>query len=511
MLKRVFSAASYTLTPARKYWIFIAGISFVIFGVIFTSVTASWFNLSPEDRAVAVELADRIIPFPLLGAFFLALVIGYLVTLLFRYYIVPILQLAESTQLISLANPGHRITPKGSREVIQLAEVINKSADAYQKLLQEVESTIKSAKTELSEERNRFAALMSELPSGVLVCNCEGQILLYNRQAQNMLQPSNLEKSAQTGQGGGWIGLGRSVYGVLQQEPIVDGLERLRQAVSSGEALPITRFKVLLAGDRSLRATMAPVMGHDAEQPEVTGLVLTLEDLTPQSGECLPVYCGPRPVYYAFDLFKQKPPQELGKQPLRMLTYVVFDTETTGLNPADGDEIIQLGAVRIINARMLEDEVIDQLIDPQRSIPATSVAIHGITPEMVVGKPTIDQVLPHFHHFAEGAILVAHNAAFDMRCLQVKEQQTGVRFDHPVLDTLLLSSIIHPHQDTHSLDGIAKRLDLTTAARHSACGDALLTAEVLLKLIPLLESRGIITLEDALLASMQSPYAKLTY
>ena len=220
---------------------------------------------------------------------------------------------------------------------------------------------------------------------------------------------------------------------------------------------------------------------------------------------------GPRPVYYEFDLFTLRGLQELGAQPLRRLTYVVFDTETTGLNPAEGDEIIQIGAVRIVNGRILQDEVIDQLIDPKRSIPDVSVAIHGITPDMVVGQPTIDQVLPHFHRFVEGAVLVAHNAAFDMRCLQLKERQTGVCFDNPVLDTLLLSSIIHPHQETHSIDGIAKRLNLTIVGRHTALGDALVTAEVLLKLIPLLEARGILTLADALQASINSPYTKLRY
>jgi DNA polymerase-3 subunit epsilon len=189
----------------------------------------------------------------------------------------------------------------------------------------------------------------------------------------------------------------------------------------------------------------------------------------------------------------------------------VFDTETTGLNPAQGDEIIQIGAVRIINGRILQDEVIDQLIDPKRSVPEASVAIHGITPDMVDGQPTIEQVLPYFHRFVEGAVLVAHNAAFDMRCLQLKERQTGVRFDNPVLDTLLLSSVIHPHQETHSIDGIAQRLNITVVGRHTALGDALVTAEVLLKLIPLLEVRGILTLEDALHASITSRYAKLNY
>lgn len=220
---------------------------------------------------------------------------------------------------------------------------------------------------------------------------------------------------------------------------------------------------------------------------------------------------GPRPVYYAFDLFHQRGAADLGRQSLRRLTYVVFDTETTGLHPGQGDEIIQIGAIRIVNGRLLHGETLDQLIDPRRHVPAKSVAIHGIRPELLRGQPTIEQVLPHFHRFAEGAVLVAHNAAFDMKFLQLKEDQAGVRFEQPVLDTLLLSSVVHPHQESHSLDGIAELLNIPIVGRHTALGDAIVTGEVLLKLIPLLKAQGISTLEEALAASAASPFTRLNY
>ena len=114
----------------------------------------------------------------------------------------------------------------------------------------------------------------------------------------------------------------------------------------------------------------------------------------------------------------------------------MFDTETTGLEPSAGDEIIQIGATRIVNGRLLRGESIDQIIDPRRPLRPEGIPIHGITEEMVAGQPTIGQVLPTFHAFSEDTVLVAHNAAFDMRFLELKEPPTGIRFDRPVRDAL---------------------------------------------------------------------------
>lgn len=533
------------MKPSLKYWLFILAIACAIFGVILASVSGSWLNLEPHEQAYLAGLADRILPFPLLGALTLFLVIGGLVSLLFRYYIIPIMRMAESTQLISLSNPDHRIPPVGAREVAHLAGIINASADAYQKLQREIETANYEARADLMEERNRFAALMSELPAGVLVCNIHGQILLYNRQAQMLLQASTHEKfTGLAGRNEGWIGLGRSLFGVIPREQVAAGIERLQQAVAAGLPDLTSRFSMERGNGGQLNISMAPVFSfhcgqHDecvlCDRRNMSGLVLTVDDtnatrvtaaddpdrLTDRTGteaeaEVVPAAGRPpvresRPTFYEFDLFHHHAPGELGKQTLRRLTCVAFDTETTGLDPAAGDEIVQLGAVRIVNGKLIREEMIDQLIDPQRLIPEESSAIHGITGQMVAGMPTIDQVLPHFRHFVEGAVLVAHNAAFDMRYLQLKESRTGVRFDNPVLDTLLLSSILHPNQESHSLDEIAARLNLSNIGRHTALGDAIVTAEVLLKMIPLLEARGIVTLNDALKASARSPYATLKY
>jgi len=219
-----------------------------------------------------------------------------------------------------------------------------------------------------------------------------------------------------------------------------------------------------------------------------------------------------RPEFYDFDLFAHAADNgALAERPLAELSYTVFDTETTGLEPAQGDEIIQLGATRIVAGKLRRQECFEQLVDPQRSVPEAGFAIHGIEPALLQGQPIIDAVLPAFHSFAQDTVLVAHNAAFDMRFLQLKEERTGVRFEQPVLDTLLLSAVIHPQQESHGLEAIAERLGVTVLGRHTALGDAMVTAEVFLKLLPLLEAMGIHTLAQAREAAQKTYFARVTY
>ena len=219
-----------------------------------------------------------------------------------------------------------------------------------------------------------------------------------------------------------------------------------------------------------------------------------------------------RPEYYDFDLFQvSEQGNALDDQLLSSLSFTVFDTETTGLNPSQGDQIIQIGATRIVNGKLLRQESFEQLVNPGRLISAASIPIHGITQDMVAGKPGIAEVLPAFHAFAQDTVLVAHNAAFDMKFLQLQEAPTGVAFHQPVLDTLLLSAVVHPNQESHRLEAIAERFNITVLGRHTALGDAMVTAEVLLRLLPLLQGMGIHTLRQAREAAQATYHARLKY
>lgn len=203
----------------------------------------------------------------------------------------------------------------------------------------------------------------------------------------------------------------------------------------------------------------------------------------------------PRPEFHDFGIADLPPPDEaLASRALRSLEIVSFDTETTGLELRRGDTVISLGACRVVNARLLASGVFDQKVDPQRPIPPASTKIHGLTDADVVGAPPLNIVLTRFRDYVGDAVLLAHNAAFDLLAISHK----GVAFDIAIIDTLLISRALDEALDGHDLDSLALRYDLAfpPGTRHTALGDARVTAELWLALLPRLEARGVDTLEQ---------------
>jgi DNA polymerase-3 subunit epsilon len=682
--------------------------------------------------------------------------LGFTIGVTIHRYIGPLKKLAEETILITSVNPSHRININGGKEVVRLTQIINEKADRFEELQKDIGHKIQLAMAQTEEEKNILAAIVSELPEGILICNAEGQILLYNKQARQFLEGADKNTSSdfESNQspidaGDRFIGLGRSVFGVIDKNIIVHMLDAIAGKLERKEANVTSHFITVGGGNRLLHAEAVPILNH---MGHLTGFIIIFYDITKQietdsrvsfllqsltkgvrpslasiraaietiiedpdmdsaqlhgfkniilkeslksgaildetalvysshvragrplvwmlgrdlletikrkaedtfgislkivhsadpnwikidsysivlamlfvlnrlkdetktvqftcrlerkgkfanldliwngkplkiktlrewegdvvvigkdaipstlrdviehhgakiwpaimrkaaGGEALEIRPSSnersenksglrlflpdvetpepdtirkimivpesRPEFYDFDLFNQ-PGQnpELDNRPLTELTYTVFDTETTGLFPQVGDEIISIGAVRIVNVRLLVEELFDKLVNPQRFLRRQSIQIHGIQPEMLEGQPTIDKVLPLFYRFAEDSILVAHNAAFDMCMLQMKEEISGVKFINPVLDTLLLSAVVHPAQDNHTLEAIAGRLGVSVVGRHTALGDAIATGEIFLKLIPLLARMGIHTLGEARLVSQKTYYARFKY
>jgi DNA polymerase-3 subunit epsilon len=725
--------------PGNHFWGVV--LFYAVLLVIIFAASAVWLNyqLNPEQLQLVRQFLRQFFG-PLVVISILLLVVAVTsVLVVFRKFILPTRKITDEISLINASNPSHRIRIGGGEEIRRLCERINDGAERFEALIKNVDDKIRQARAASEQEKNTLAAIMAELPQGVLICNTDGRILLYNNRARHLLvgiagQPEpNPADPGTAAEGTRFIGLGRSVYGLIDKNLIEHALDQIGNKLRENDPEVVSYFVMTGADDRLLRVETVPVL--DAKR-QFTGLILIFDDITRQlesdshlnlalqsfsrgvraslagirsaietiidfpqmeprqldalkgiihkesliMGEILenqlptsdrgnfsqwPLitmaaqdlmqllqskaeekmrigiraedtdpaikikidsysfmlvllfvidklralndfeelacrlveldwYVGfdlmwqgapvkietlreweeqplvfeqegmslsvreiidhhaadigsysskqladtsylrfflpvvelteteaprsltilpeSRPEFYEFDLFgnAQQVP-ELEDRPLTELTYTVFDMETTGLNPVEGDEIISIGAIRMLNCRLLREEHFEQLVDPQRSIPWTSVKIHGIHPEMLIGQPYIDQVLPQFHQFAEDTILVAHNAAFDMRFLQLKESRTGIKFINPVLDTLLLSAVVHPAHENHDLEAISQRLGVRILGRHTALGDASATGEIFLKMLPLLAEKGIYNLKEALEASQKTYYARQSF
>lgn len=164
---------------------------------------------------------------------------------------------------------------------------------------------------------------------------------------------------------------------------------------------------------------------------------------------------------------------------------IVLDTETTGLDPAAGHRIIEIGCVELVNRR-LSGNTLHHYLQPDRAIDAGAMEVHGISNEMLADKPRFGDIVDEFADFIRGAELVIHNAPFDIGFIRHEFQylQPGMSYEDlqcSVLDTLVLARQLHPGQK-NNLDALCRRYGIDNAHRelHGALLDAEILADVYL-------------------------------
>lgn len=184
-------------------------------------------------------------------------------------------------------------------------------------------------------------------------------------------------------------------------------------------------------------------------------------------------------------------------QNLHDASYIAFDSETTGLQPYKGDEIIALGAVTIERGKILDKPYFCRLINPKRPVSKQSQKITGLNNDMLKDKPELIPVLIDFLEFAGPRILIAHNAPFDLAFINNKVAGAiGRRVVNPVIDTVLLTSALFYSFGDYSLENLAPRFNLDLQGRHTALADARIAAELFLKLMPYLKEKQINNLQQ---------------
>jgi len=161
-------------------------------------------------------------------------------------------------------------------------------------------------------------------------------------------------------------------------------------------------------------------------------------------------------------------------------TFVVFDIETTGLSSRN-DKITEIGAVKIENG-IITDRF-SELINPEIMIPEVVVNLTGISNELVSDKPIIEEIIPKFYEFTKGAVLVAHNAKFDISFIRREFIKNNLEFNHPILDTLVMARALLSDLKRFNLSTLCKNLGISLVGAHRAVNDAEATAGMFIKLI----------------------------
>ena len=183
-------------------------------------------------------------------------------------------------------------------------------------------------------------------------------------------------------------------------------------------------------------------------------------------------------------------------------TYIVFDIETTGLS-ADKNKIIEIGAVKVTEGKIVDK--FSYFVNPEVPIPYEIEQLTSIRDDMVIDAPKIETVLPEFMKFCDGAVMVAHNADFDMSFIKKNCERQGLACDVKILDTVALARYLLPQLNRYKLDTIAKALNVVLANHHRAVDDAGCTADIFVKFIAMMRDRGINNLDELNEVASSSP------
>ena len=168
---------------------------------------------------------------------------------------------------------------------------------------------------------------------------------------------------------------------------------------------------------------------------------------------------------------------------IKLTEFVIFDVETTGLSPIDGDRIVEIAAVKVKGIQVVDKFY--SLVNPQRSMPSHATQVNNITEEMLLNAPVAAEILPQMIHFIGGACVAGHNVRFDLNFLCYELALIGRRLNDqtPAVDTLKMARDLLPYLSNHKLSYLARSLGVVVDQTHRAMADVELTVAVFLRLM----------------------------
>jgi DNA polymerase-3 subunit epsilon len=336
--------------------------------------------------------------------------------------------------------------------------------DAVDRLRQAVADLIGRERDRHGMLDRRLEAVLGAIEDAIVVVTAQGQVSLLNAAGKALL--------------GGQCGLGSSLFELFDRENLA---EALLLAEAEGPAL------------RTL------LRGIDGRQIETQ-----IAGLGPAGGALLRFAAenetNQRLLEHDLALHDHVPPwaPPTDETLLKDLAAVSLDTETTGLN-VRRDRMLSVAAVPLHGSKIYRAVVFDRLVNPGHRIPPGSTAVHSITDAMVADAPAYHTIAEDLAAFCGERVWIGHNIGFDIAILRREAKLAGMPWREPVgLDTLRLYAALNPQAPDVELDAVAADLGVDIRGRHTALGDALVTAEVYRRLVFLLGAAGVGTLGEAL-------------
>jgi DNA polymerase III subunit epsilon len=310
----------------------------------------------------------------------------------------------------------------------------------------------------------RLGAVLGAIDQAILVVTPQGQISIVNAAAKSLF--------------GDHVAPGLSAFELFERQSFARTLnEAAAAAVPLGVELVTAGGGPITATVTDLGEEMGALLRFAAGQAEFRRHLehdLALHDRPPAA----------RPISHDMVLTE--------------LPILVLDTETTGLDVAR-DRIVSVGGVRMQGLRIYPTLTFDMLCDPGMPIPPRSTAIHGITDAMVAGASRFADAGDRIATACRDMVVVGHNIGFDIAMIDREMKLAGREWSRPVtLDTLNLFAALRPDATRLELEAIAADLGVEARGRHTALGDALMTAEIFRRLVPMLAGAGIVTLAAAI-------------
>ncbi|HSO43313.1 MAG TPA: PAS domain-containing protein, partial [Rhodospirillales bacterium] len=253
-------------------WLVSAALTIAAAAILVAAGWLSWTALAEEQRAAVSAALGPHGGALLIAAALLVALPAVAVMVMAGLYLTPLRAVAEDIRVIAVSNPRHRLKVEGQAEIRAVAGNVNVLADRHQTLREDVAARIQEANAAVETERNTLATLVSKLTQGILVCNRDGRILLYNQRAQRLLEGAERESGV-----GDWIGLGRSIYSVLDKNVIAHALSTIEHLEGRGTARQLVPFVISMASGQLLHVHLVPIPDPSGASH---GFILSIEDVT---------------------------------------------------------------------------------------------------------------------------------------------------------------------------------------------------------------------------------------